>query len=567
MDLYSKLALKITTKSGDLTTLTLNAAQTIVEAKINEQLERSGRVRCLILKARQEGMSTYVAGRIYRGCTLWGHRRGLVLADKIERAGEIFGIYERFEREAPLELRPPKHSGRRSREMAWTTDSRVSVETAGDAEAGRGYTVQYLHASEQAMWEHAEETWTAVMQSVPISGGEVYVESTAKGVGNLFHRLWVQAETGQSDWVAIFLPWFIHEEYQVEATPEETEDILGSSDPFERQAQDTGIEFEQELMKLTPDQLAWRRRKIRDDFVGSERTFRQEFPATAEEAFLVSGHAFFDDDALIEARRNAVPPMTQGQLRMNGRKQITYLPAERGWLKIWEMPRPDCHYVIGADTAAGKLVNIKHDADSVTSEAGGRDFSCADVIATCQLVEGRWERCERQVAQFHGRIVPELFAEGLFALGNFYASASRFGLARPALLAVERNHASGQTVLRELRENWRYQTLYYNRRFNTRMRKATEFLGWVTDSASRQPMLDAFASSLREGTLQINSPDTVREMHTFVRNDLGHPESQEGTHDDRVISMAIALEMTRWHTHDPVGEVPEWVGAQTVTRM
>jgi hypothetical protein len=135
------------------------------------------------------------------------------------------------------------------------------------------------------------------------------------------------------------------------------------------------------------------------------------------------------------------------------------------------------------------------------------------------------------------------------------------------LVAVERNHASGQTVLRELRENWRYQSLYYNRRFNTRMRKATEFLGWVTDSASRQPMLDALAASLREGTLQINSPNTVREMHTFVRNDLGFPEAQEGCKDDRVISMAIALEMTRWHTHDPVGEVPEWVGAETVTRM
>jgi hypothetical protein len=405
------------------------------------------------------------------------------------------------------------------------------------------------------------------MQAVDIEGGEVYIESTAKGVGNLFHRLWLQAESGQSDWVPVFLPWFVHSAYRVQATPEEIEELQTSGDPFVKDALDPGIEYEGHHVVLTFDQLAWRLRKIRDDFVEDERKFRQEFPATAEEAFLVSGIAFFDDDSLIEARRGTKATPYRGQLHFDGRKQITFHRAERGWLKIWEMPRRDMHYVIGADTAAGKLITATHDTEGFASEAWGRDFSSADVLACCQLVDGHWERCARQVAQLHGRMAPEVFAEGLFGLGNFYASSSKFALARPALLAVERNHASGQTALRELRERWRYQSLYYNRRFNTRMRKATEYLGWVTDTASRQPLLDSLAAALREQTLHINCPETLKEMHTFVRNDLGVPEAQEGCHDDRVISLAIAYEMTRWHIHDPVGEVPEWQGANTVTRM
>ncbi len=550
--------------------LITNTAQRLVYERAEAQLKAKGRVRMLILKARQEGISTWVASRIFRGCTLWGHKRGLVLADKVERAQEIFGIYERYWDNLPAPLKPPTRGKQRGRHMNFLSDSKISVETAGDPDAGRGYTVQYLHASELAMWAHADETWTALMQALGQDGSEVYIESTARGVGNLFHRLWVGAVAGENDWDAVFLPWWIHNTYRNRIDDKERQEIEDTNDDWERIALDTGIEWEGSYHKLTPEQLSWRRWKIRNDLGGgaeAERAFRQEFPSTADEAFLVSGQAFFDDDALLEARRYARPPLATGQLQVDARKTITFYPSERGWLQIWEMPRPDCHYVIGADTAAGKVANARHDTSNFRSEAGGRDFSSADVLCCCQLVDGRWERAERQVAQLHGRMAPELFAEGLWSLGNFYASASKFALSRPALIGVERNHASGQTALRELREKWRYQSLYYNRRFNTRMRKATEYLGWVTDSQSRQPMLDSLAAALREGTLDVASTNSIKEMFTFVRNLMGEPMAQEGCHDDRVISLAITLEMSRWHIHDPVGEVPEWQGANTVTRM
>jgi len=62
---YSKNALKIRTKDGDVTPLVLNEAQEILLQKIEEQYEAEGKIRVIILKARQMGLSTMVGGWLY----------------------------------------------------------------------------------------------------------------------------------------------------------------------------------------------------------------------------------------------------------------------------------------------------------------------------------------------------------------------------------------------------------------------------------------------------------------------------------------------------------------------
>lgn len=82
-------------------------------------------------------------------------------------------------------------------------------------------------------------------------------------------------------------------------------------------------------------------------------------------------------------------------------------------------------------------------------------------------------------------------------------------------------------------------------------------------------MLDKLAQHLREGTITVPCEQTVREMRTFVRGDDGKPEAQEGCHDDRVISLGIALEMAD-RAYDEPGrrwEVPEYVVADTPTGL
>jgi hypothetical protein len=557
LPIYCRHALKIQTKGGLLTELDENLPQRLLAARVEAQRRRTGRVRVVVLKARQEGISTWCAARIFHGTTLWSNRRGLVLADKLERAGEIFSIYERFDRHLPLALRPPKRASRRARELAWTTDSRLTVETAADADAGRGTTIHFLHASELAMWPRAEETWTALMQAVPSDSGEVYVESTAKGIGNLFHRMWVAAESGTSEWCAVFLPWWIHAEYAQEVSRAERRAIETSTDPFEREVLDDGIAWEGVRHRLRPEQLAWRRAKIRDDFLGDERAFRQEFPATAREAFLTTGDGFFATEALERLEAHAVEPVARGTFVALS-DGFALQPGERGYVRIWEKPKPDGHYVIGADTAEGKMV-------AATSPRRRSSRSAKSILRpSCE------SRCLRVVAEIHGRMVPEVFAEQVYAASAFWSCPgpeSRPGIRDLAMIGVERNHSSGQTVLRSLREHYRHPRLFRHRRMNVFGRPFTVELGWVTDGTSRMPMLDHLAALIRNGQIDVGSRATIGEMFTFVRGEDGRPAAQEGAHDDRVLALAIAAQMVLHHTDPPTGELPEVVVYDTPTGL
>ena len=62
---YAKSALKIRTKEGQIKPFVLNPAQQILDKAVQDQLKTEGKVRVIILKARQQGLSTYVGGYLY----------------------------------------------------------------------------------------------------------------------------------------------------------------------------------------------------------------------------------------------------------------------------------------------------------------------------------------------------------------------------------------------------------------------------------------------------------------------------------------------------------------------
>ena len=566
LDLYARTCLKIRNKDAQLTPLRFFDAQRLVHSRISAQRKATGRVRAVILKARQEGVSTYTAARFFRAMHLWQGRKAMVVADSLERTGVLFDIYQRYLQNIPSEVAPGAKATAQRKRMAFTHDSELSVRPASDTEAGRAQTIHLIHASEIAFWGSAgvdaSATWTSLMQAVPRLGSEVIVESTAKGAGGLFHRLWEEAENGDSGWIAIFLPWWIHEEYQVPCSQEMREIIDMHMDDFEKQALTEGIYFEGQSHVLSYDRLAWRRQVIIENFGGDRerlgrdavRNFQQEFPATAEEAFLVSGSCFFDEDALRLLTRTAGEAKLRGRLVLEN-KDVRLIPQKMGPLRVYDTPEEDGHYVIGADTAEGKLVSTNYRKDD---ERGGRDYSAATV----------WDCTNNKVvAELHGRMAPEIFAEQLRLLGNFYAcGGGTTGYTRQvALIGVERSHSSGQTVLRLLREHYHYPRLHWSREFNKLTKKVGRTLGWSTTVETRMPMLDEFGMLLRQGKIEIPSKDLVREMVTFVVWEDGKPAAEEGTHDDRVIATAIAIQMARDHRHTSSGiqESPQKAETQT----
>ena len=567
LPLYSKSVLKIRAKNSELVPLTFNDAQSRVHRKISEQRRDTGRVRAVILKARQEGVSTYTAARFFRGMHLRQGVKAMVIADSLERAGVLFDIYQRYLQNVPEELAPTGKAVSQRKRMAFAHDSELAVRPASDTEAGRAQTIHLIHASEIAFWGSlgvdASATWTSLMQAVPHQGSEVIVESTARGAGGLFHEMWENAENNESGWLPIFLPWWIHKEYQLECS-EETRDLIDSSkDEFEEQALSEGIWYENKAHVLDYNQLAWRRMVIVENFGGDRerlgkdatRSFQQEYPATAEEAFLVSGACFFDEDALRLMTRTAGEPSMRGRL-IKDDEVVRLVPSARGLVRIYDHPDPEKHYVIGADTAEGKLVAQR--VGATMDERGGRDYSAAVVVDVHE---------RHVVAELHGRIPPEVFAEQLRLLGNYYACGG--GKTRSnrqvALIGVERSHSSGQTVLRLLREHYHYPRLFWAREFNKLTKKQGRVLGWKTTEETRMPMLDELGMYLRQGQLSVPSKDVVREMVTFVVWEDGKPAAEEGCHDDRVIALAIANQMVREHRHTALEPVNFFHAADTPT--
>ncbi len=296
---YAAECLKIRTKSGRIEGLTLNRAQRYVHQRLEEQREKTGRVRALLLKARQQGFSTYIGGRYYWRASLNRGLRVFILTHEQDATDNLFEMVGRYHDHCPLK---PSTGASSAKELLFDRlDSGYSVGTAGSKAVGRSKTVQLFHGSEVAFWPNAPTHFAGVVQAIPdLPGTEIVLESTANGVGGEFHERWQQAEAGIGDYIAIFVPWFWSDEYR-RPIPE------GFSLDDEEQ-------IEAETYGLDLEQMCWRRAKIAE--LKDPMLFKQEYPATAAEAFQNTGHdSFIKPEIVVRARkadRQGVGPLVGG---------------------------------------------------------------------------------------------------------------------------------------------------------------------------------------------------------------------------------------------------------------
>jgi hypothetical protein len=128
----------------------------------------------------------------------------------------------------------------------------------------------------------------------------VIFESTANGIGNVFHSEWKAAERGDTDFEAIFIPWFWHEEY--ESTPPQVWTPPAMI-----------LEYEAAYgLRRSQTYWAWAKNRelavisggLADDICWQ---FKQEYPANADEAFQTSGsEAFIGASHVLKARKATV---------------------------------------------------------------------------------------------------------------------------------------------------------------------------------------------------------------------------------------------------------------------
>lgn len=292
---YALKNLKIRTKPGAVLPLILNKAQRYLHKCIEDQRAKTGKVRVIILKGRQQGSSTYAEGRLYWLTTTNRGKRAFILTHEEDATKNLFEMAKRYHDYSILK---PSTATSNAKELIFDKlDSGYRLGTAGNKSVGRSSTIQYFHGSEVAFWPHAAEHAKGILQAIPDHGGtEIILESTANGIGNYYHQQWKEAEAGQSEYIAVFLPWFWQDEYRKE-TPD---DFKCTDDEADLARQ----------YKLTNEQMYWRRIKIVALSVGGAdglAAFRQEYPLNPPEAFQTTGkNGLITPDAVMRARRNEV---------------------------------------------------------------------------------------------------------------------------------------------------------------------------------------------------------------------------------------------------------------------
>lgn len=305
--------LRVRDRDGTECPLRANAAQRAFEQRRTD--------RNIVLKARQMGLTTWVAGRFFLKTITHPGMMTVQVAQTKEAAESIFRIVQRFWEWLPAELRQGvlRRSKANAGQMCFgELDSEYRVVSAGDENAGRGLTIQQLHCSEVSRWPGDARATMAGLRAALAPCGEMVVESTPNGAYGCFYEEWIQAGEEQSAVTRHFLPWWMEASYVGTPAHEMTQEELAL----------------QARHGLTPGQIGFRR--------GLEASYRglrtQEFAETEEDCFLSTGDCCFSVEPL-EQRLHEAPEVWQS--RRGGALQV-WLPAISGR-----------RYLVAVDTAGG----------------------------------------------------------------------------------------------------------------------------------------------------------------------------------------------------------------------
>lgn len=499
---YIENFLWIRTKEARLIPFKFNKAQTRTYDAMRGQYAAGKPIRIIILKARQIGFSTLAEALLFQRSATRKNVHSLVTAHREDATANLFQMSKRFYDYLPEPVKPMlaasnaqelrfENPDPRTRAENPGLGSRIRCNTAGGSGIGRSDTIQNFHASEFAFWRGNKlDTWLGIAQAVPaLPDTMIIIESTPNGFDE-FKTIWDEAVAGENDFLPLFFAWFDNPEYAMEV-PEGTEFTKA-----EREIQ--------ERFTLTDEQIYWRRWCIKNNCAGNERMFRQEYPATPDEAFLTSGDSVFDNEIVMFMRERAPQPLKVGEFiyEYDGSNvtDIRWRDDPRGCIRIYEEPKARAPYVLGGDTAGE-----------------GSDWFSGFVIDNRN---GKW------CAVLHRQFGEPEYTRQIYCLGMYYNTA---------LIGLEANFSTYPMIkLSELG----YPKLYVREHLGKFAGRLTHSLGWITSGNTRPVMIAALVDLFSEHPELFIDYETLGEMLTFVRNG-DRPEALSGQHDDLVMGLAV----------------------------
>ena len=522
---------------GRDTAFTLNRPQRIYLKAMEELRLQEKPIDIILCKARQWGGSTLT--QLYM---LWiqlvhKHNWNSVICGDIEKqssivAGMLAKVISRYPKWATggKQLTTTPYQGAQKTRVISYSNSRYSLGSAQKPDSLRSEDISMAHLTEVGLWKATQGRKPEdLVQSIfgSIASGPYtmkVIESTAKGVGNFFHRTWIEATNKRNNFTPVFIPWFSIDLYSKPLDKKHYISFIESMNEYEHQLFSLGA---------TLEAISWYRGK-RLEMPDEWRLF-SEFPSTANEAFQSTGRRVFKTSYVNTARKDCIPPLFIGDIATkrvaNGKEESSFTPATaceqggEGNLWVWLMP--------------DKEQNLR-DRYSVTVDVGGTgnkaDYSCIVVADRLAMLEGGVPEI---VACWHGHIEHDKLAWKAVEIARAYNNA---------LLVIESNTLETEGtegnnfeyILNEIAG--KYNNLYCRTSQTEIKQGRPRRWGFHTNTSTKPMVINFLIKALRDGLYIERCLPTTYELDLYEFKENGKEMGAiEGNNDDRVMATAILI--------------------------
>jgi hypothetical protein len=520
-----QLLAKLVIKDRELNTsvpFILNRNQARAHEILERHYEEHKWIRAIVLKSRRVGMSSYIDGLAFTHCLARPQAHALIAAHLKETSQK--GLF-RVPKDLAVALnRKSDCVDVRASQLIFkhsAGDSYLDLATAGSVGGGRGLTLTFLHLSEAAQYPGADSFLGMLPAVSKAPDTAVVLESTAfgrVGMGQTFYEFWNRANTRGNKWngyVPIFLSWL---------------DDPACIRPDHEARDAPASDFERDLMKkpfnCTKAQIAWMRMVLEGECDGSEQKFNQEYPHTAEVAFVSTGDPAFTSQEINYALSTKKKPIKTGRLARSG-GGIVFQDDSKGKLMIWELPRPKCWYYIGVDCARG------------VDSSGAKMISTGD-FAAIVVFNGSTGNI---AARYANLVDPPTTADLVDMLGRWYTNGML-----PAMVIVELTGNLGLWCNNTLRDKYLYPNLYIWKGKDDKVLGGNrgKSQGWETTSRTRDLLFSTFRGKLRDGLkrlpggLEVYDEELVRQMDLCTMSTGMRWEVEYG-HDDILMAAMMSV--------------------------
>ena len=437
--------------------------------------------------------------------------------------------------------------------MKFSNGSRIDFLVAGTKDKGtswgegRGYA--FAHLTEVASYGSDDALKSFEEAFAQTNPNRLFIyESTAKGY-NLWADRWKAARDDRFTQHAFFIGFWANNMNRIERSDPRFAEY-GRTPPDQEEREKIAVVLQKYNHKITPEQLAWYRwRQEKEDSAGGDgQMLDQNQPWTEDEAFVTSGHSFFQVRALSKDMRvmddAPVAPVSEQGYAFKGYR---YEMGDRFFdmrmveeledigaveLRVWEEPQPEGRYVIGFDPAYGW--NDHKDASAISVWRGFADKLVQVAEYACNqhdIKQSSWILAHLAAAYDNAVVNYEVNGPGSFVSLEWDSVRGQLNAEMNAGAVKERNWENALA-------NARY---YLFVRPDSSGRPSAK--GFSTTFNSKSTLMHGYRGAYATNELVIRSRKLLGEMSNVVFDDgkIGAPESKsENGKDDRVFAAALA---------------------------